>query len=134
MKQQGSIFSKIAVPIAILAIVVYLIYSAWVGIRDPYQFTVAYSDTMETSVNATGWVVRSDQPVAGVEGLVQLKRSQGEKVAKGKEIAVVYQDETYVENQEELLQVKRRPCLPSSTPPMTSPPPAQPWRTRCWRP
>lgn len=106
MKQQGSIFSKIAVPIAILAIVVYLIYSAWVGIRDPYQFTVAYSDTMETSVNATGWVVRSEQPVAGVEGLVQLKRSQGEKVAKGKEIAVVYQDETYVENQEELLQVK----------------------------
>lgn len=106
MNQQGSIFTKIAVPIAIVAIVVYLIYSAWVGIRSPYQFTVAYTDAMETSVDATGWVVRSELPVYGAEGVVQLKRSEGEKVAKGKEIAVVYQDETYVENQEELLQVK----------------------------
>ena len=105
-QQQGTIFSKIAMPIVIVAIVVYLICSAWVGIRDPYQFTVAYTDTMETSVDAAGWVVRSEQPVAGAEGVVQLKRGQGEKVAKGKEIAVVYQDETYVENQEELLQVK----------------------------
>lgn len=74
-------------PIVIVAIVVYLICSAWVGIRDPYQFTVAYTDTMETSVDAAGWVVRSEQPVAGAEGVVQLKRGQGEKVAKGKEIA-----------------------------------------------
>lgn len=106
MKQQGSIFTRVAIPIVILAIVVYLIYSAWVGIRNPYQFTVAYTDTMETSVPASGWVVRSELTVSGAEGLVQLKRSQGEKVAKGKEIAVVYQDETYVENQEELIQVK----------------------------
>lgn len=64
-QQQGTIFSKIAMPIVIVAIVVYLICSAWVGIRDPYQFTVAYTDTMETSVDAAGWVVRSEQPVAG---------------------------------------------------------------------
>ena len=67
-QQQGTIFSKIAMPIVIVAIVVYLICSAWVGIRDPYQFTVAYTDTMETSVDAAGWVVRSEQPVAGAEG------------------------------------------------------------------
>ena len=42
-QQQGTIFSKIAMPIVIVAIVVYLICSAWVGIRDPYQFTVAYT-------------------------------------------------------------------------------------------
>ncbi|MFR7688687.1 hypothetical protein [Evtepia gabavorous] len=77
-QQQGTIFSKIAMPIVIVAIVVYLICSAWVGIRDPYQFTVAYTDTMETSVDAAGWVVRSEQPVAGAEGVVQLKRGQGE--------------------------------------------------------
>lgn len=105
-QQQGTIFSKIAMPIVIVAIVVYLICSAWVGIRDPYQFTVAYTDTMETSVDAAGWVVRSDSLWPARRGVVQLKRGQGEKVAKGKEIAVVYQDETYVENQEELLQVK----------------------------
>ena len=108
-QQQGTIFSKIAMPIVIVAIVVYLICSAWVGIRDPYQFTVAYTDTMETSVDAAGWVVRSEQPVAGAEGVVQLKRGQGEKVAKGKEIAVVYQDETYVESHIQRVPFGHRP-------------------------
>lgn len=105
-QQQGTIFSKVAMPIAITAIVVYLICSAWVGMRDPYKFTVAYTDSMETSVNATGWVVRSEVPVSGASGVVQLLRGQGEKVAKGKDLAVVYQDETYVASQEELLQVQ----------------------------
>ena len=45
-QQQGTIFSKVAMPIAITAIVVYLICSAWVGMRDPYKFTVAYTDSM----------------------------------------------------------------------------------------
>ena len=40
-QQQGTIFSKIAMPIVIVAIVVYLSCSAGVGFRDPYQFTVA---------------------------------------------------------------------------------------------
>ena len=105
-QQQGTIFSKVAMPIAITAIVVYLICSAWVGMRDPYKFTVAYTESMETSVNATGWVVRSEVPVSGASGVVQLLRGQGEKVAKGKDLAVVYQDETYVASQEELLQVQ----------------------------
>lgn len=105
-QQQGTIFSKIAMPIVIVAIVVYLICSAWVGIRDPYQFTVAYTDTMETSVDAAGWVVRSEQPVAGAEGVVQAQAGPGREGGQGNGVAVVYQDETYVENQEELLQVK----------------------------
>ena len=33
-QQQGTIFSKVAMPIAITAIVVYLICSAWVGMLD----------------------------------------------------------------------------------------------------
>ena len=105
-QQKASIFSRVAMPLVILAIVVYLISSAWIGLRDPYQFTVAYIDTMETSVEVSGWVVRSEQTVAGSQGMVQLKRDEGERVGKGQELAVVYQDESYVENQEELLQTK----------------------------
>lgn len=44
--------------------------------------------------------------MSGASGVVQLLRGQGEKVAKGKDLAVVYQDETYVASQEELLQVQ----------------------------
>ena len=110
-QQQGTIFSKVAMPIAITAIVVYLICSAWVGMRDPYKFTVAYTDSMETSVNATGWVVRSEVPVSGASGVVQLLRGQGEKVAKGKDLAVVYQDETDLT----ALQYATYPESPSGT-------------------
>lgn len=106
MKQQGAIFSKIIVPVIFLAIVAYLVVSAWMGLRNPYSFVPSYTDGMEDSVQATGWVVRSEQPVNGGEGLVQLKRNQGERVGKGQPIAVVYQDEAYVEHQEELLQTR----------------------------
>ncbi len=93
-------------PLVIAAIVVYLICSAWMGMRDPFEFTVAYTDTMETSVDTAGWVVRSEVAVTGGEGMVQLKREEGEKVGKGQELAVVYQDESYVEKQEELLKTQ----------------------------
>lgn len=101
-----SIFSRLAMPLVIAAIVVYLICSAWMGVRDPFEFTVAYTDTMETSVETAGWVVRSEVAITGGEGMVQLKREEGEKVGKGQALAVVYQDESYVEKQEELLQTQ----------------------------
>ena len=105
-QSQGSLFSKLLVPLIIVVIVVYLIASAWAGLRNPYQFTVAYADTMETSVTASGWVVRSEQTVSGAEGVVQLLRNQGEKVGKGQAIAMVYQSETDVESQAELIQLE----------------------------
>lgn len=103
---KSSIFSRLAMPLIIAAIVVYLICSAWMGVRDPFEFTVAYTDTMETSVDTSGWVVRSEVAITGGEGMVQLKREEGEKVGKGQALAVVYQDESYVEKQEELLQTQ----------------------------
>ena len=103
---KSSIFSRLAMPLIIAAIVVYLICSAWMGVRDPFEFTVAYTDTMETSVETAGWVVRSEVAITGGEGMVQLKREEGEKVGQGQELAVVYQDESYVEKQEELLQTQ----------------------------
>lgn len=103
---KASIFSRLAMPLIIAAIVIYLICSAWMGMRDPYEFTVAYTDTMETSVDTSGWVVRSEVAITSGEGMVQLKREEGEKVGKGQELAVVYQDESYVEKQEELLQTQ----------------------------
>lgn len=103
---KASIFSRLAMPLIIAAIVIYLICSAWMGMRDPYEFTVAYTDTMETSVETAGWVVRSEVAITSGEGMVQLKREEGEKVGKGQELAVVYQDESYVEKREELLQTQ----------------------------
>ena len=106
MKKQGATFQKIIVPAIIVAIVVYLIFSAWNGLRDPYSFVIVYTDTMEESIDTEGWVVRSEELVNGGGGLVQLKRNEGEEVSEGAAIAMVYEDEEYVDNQEELLRTK----------------------------
>ena len=101
-----SILSKLIIPILIVAIVVYLALSAWMGLRNPYDFVMAYEDTMETSAVASGLVVRHEQPITGGNGLVRLLREQDEKVGKGQAIAEVYQDENYEEHQEELRETQ----------------------------
>ena len=91
----------------ILAIVLYLAYSAWSGLRNPYTFVIAYTDVMEDSVEAEGWVVRTEQAIpGGGDGLIQLRRVQGEKVAKGDVVAMVYEDEAYLKTQEEFIQTQ----------------------------
>lgn len=102
-----SILSKIAIPVLIVAILVYLGLSAWMGIRNPYEFVPAYTDIMETSAVANGWVIRHETPISGGNGLVRLLREREEKVGKGQAIAEVYQDENYEEHQEELRKTQR---------------------------
>ena len=75
-QQQRHIFTRIVIPGVIVLIVLYLIVSAWIGLRDAYPTEVAYTDTMEDSLSANGWVVRSEQPISGGTGLVQLQRDQ----------------------------------------------------------
>lgn len=107
MKKRNSIFSVVVIPVLIFAILVYLLYSAWNGLRNPYTFVVAYSDVMEDSVVTQGWAARTEQLISTeAKGLVQLRRVQGEKVAKGGTVAVVYADEESLKNQEEFLQTQ----------------------------
>ena len=101
--RQNFLFTHVVIPVAFVAIVIYLIFSAWIGIRDAYPTTIAYADTMEDSVSASGWVIRGELPIQAGEGLVQLVLQEGEKVGMGQAVANIYQDERYIEDQELLL-------------------------------
>ncbi len=107
-KKPGELYTRILIPAVIVAFVLYLIFSVWIGLRNPYTFTAAYTDTMESSALAQGWVVRSEIPVASGEGLVQRNREENERVAKDATIAVVYQDEEYEKHQAELLETGKK--------------------------
>lgn len=98
--------ARFLVPAVIVAFVLYLIFSVWIGLRNPYTFTAAYTDIMEDSAPAAGWVVRSEQPIPATEGLTQIERVENERVAKDAVIARIYQDEQYMEHQAELLQTR----------------------------
>ena len=105
-QQEDQRYLRILIPAVIVVFVLYLIFSIWIGLRNPYTFTAAYTDTMEDSAPASGWVVRSEQPIPAAEGLTQIEREENEKVAKDAVIAIIYQDEAYQEHQAELLQTR----------------------------
>lgn len=105
-RENRQVFSRILVPVAFVAILVYLVFAAIEGIRDPYTFVLAYEGTIEDGMRATGWVVREESPIPGGNGTVQLKLTEGEKIGKGQPIGVVYQNADYEENQRELTQAQ----------------------------
>ena len=100
------VFSRILLPVAFIAIIVYLIFAAWAGVRDPYTFVMAYEGSMEDGLRSTGWIVREETPIPGGTGMVQLKLTEGEKIGKGQPIASVYQNEDFEKNQKELNQTR----------------------------
>jgi len=53
-KKPGELYTRILIPAVIVAFVLYLIFSVWIGLRNPYTFTAAYTDTMESSALAQG--------------------------------------------------------------------------------
>lgn len=107
-KKPGELYTRILIPAVIVAFVLYLIFSVWIGLRNPYTFTAAYTDTMESSALGQGWVARWETPVAAGEGLVQMNREENERVAKDAAIAVVYQDEQYEQHQADLVETGKK--------------------------
>jgi len=106
-KKKKHIFSKLIIPIVAVLVVAYLVISAFLGMRNAYPTEVVYTDTAEDSLSAYGWVIRSEVPLNGGTGLVQLQRDQEEKVGKGQIIAVVYQDEAYIDHQNALAETAK---------------------------
>lgn len=100
------IFSRVVMPVAFAAIVIYLIFSAWAGIRDPYTFVMTYEGTMEDGFRASGWIVRQETPIPGGDGMVQMNLIEGEKIGRGQPLGVLYQSAEYEQNQKALNQTR----------------------------
>lgn len=102
MKQQGTIFAKIIIPVVSFLVVAYLIISASIGLQNPYTLLVVYSDVLEKSERTSGWIVREEQLIQGGEGLLQRQAAQGDRVHKNQVLAMLYPSEDYVKQQDEL--------------------------------
>lgn len=92
-----------------LTVAVCLAVAAYFGIEgyryyaDPLTTTVAYTYEMEESAPANGYVVRDERPLTGgADGLLKLSRSEGEKVSKNGQIAVIYQDKDSLNRQDQI--------------------------------
>lgn len=100
--KQGTLNSKIVVLLLLAAVVIYLSVSAWQSVRDPFATALTYSYTVDDSMEATGFLVRQEQVLAGGGGVVEVLPQEGEKISRGGTVALLYQDNSGLERKEQL--------------------------------
>lgn len=100
--KQGTLVNRVVMLCLLAAIVIYLGVSAWRSFTDPYQTVLSYSYTVDDTMEATGFLVRSEQVIAGSGGIVDPLVDEGEKVARGAAVAAVYQSQEAAQRQQEI--------------------------------
>lgn len=91
--KQGTLVTRIVIVLLFMAVVVYMGVYLLQGLSDPYQLVVTYSYAMDDAISLDGVVVRSERTVEGRAQLAEVLPQEGERVAAGAAVAMIYQDE-----------------------------------------
>lgn len=91
MKQGKPLITFVILAIAAV-LAVYLGIYAFRAFQEPYRSTLVYTYTSYDSVEADGLLVRDEVVFPEQSGIVELTRSEGEKVGVGQTVALVYRD------------------------------------------
>ena len=88
--KNGTIATKLFLAAICVTVLIYFGINVAAYFMDPYTSTVAYDFTSENAVAVAGYVVRQEEPLEGDGELVYFSRSEGERVARGGTVALVY--------------------------------------------
>lgn len=91
--KQGTLVTRIVIVLLFVAVVIYMGVYLLQGLSDPYQLVVTYTYVMDDAASLEGVVVRSERVVEGRAQLAEVLPQEGERVAAGAAVAMVYQDE-----------------------------------------
>ena len=91
--KQSTLITKIVMFFLLAAVVLYLAISAVQSFIDPFSTTVAYQDVLNDATEITGVVVREEQALSGGSGIMDILPDEGERVAAGETVAVLYQSQ-----------------------------------------
>ena len=91
MKQGKSLINLVILAIAAV-IGLYFAYYVFNALSEPYRTTQAYAYTANDSVTAEGLVVREALLLPAQSGILEITRAEGEKVGKGQQVALIYQN------------------------------------------
>lgn len=106
--KQGTLLNRIVMLLFFAAILLYMGGAAWRGLRNPYPTVQAYTYVVEDTMEATGYLVREEQVIYGQNGAalqgetVRLLPSEGEKIAAGTTVALLYSDGAAMERSQRL--------------------------------
>ena len=99
--KQGKPLITFVILLLAAALACYLAYHVWSTFQDPFTTTYAYEYELSDSVEAEGLIVRSEQILPGVQGILDVTRGEGEQVGIGQTVALVYRDNQAQQAQEQ---------------------------------
>lgn len=98
-----SLATRILMLLVALGVTAYFGYQGLRYFNAPLTTTLAYAYTVDETVEASGYVVRSERVLEDeASGLLRLTRAEGERVSVGGTVASVYADQASLDRQEEI--------------------------------
>ncbi len=92
-----------------LGVLVYFGIQGYRYMNDPLTTTAAYAYQVEEGVDLSGYVIRREEVLPDdTGGLLRLQRSEGERVSAGGNVAVVYENQTALDRQNEIQSLEER--------------------------
>lgn len=104
--KQGTVINRVVMVSLFLALTAYIGVYAFRSLSDPFTSSLCYRHTLDDAVEATGFVVREEQLLPAQNGIVDILPEEGEKVAAGETLALVYQDAAAMERKSEMRQLE----------------------------
>lgn len=107
--KRTSLATRMLMLLVCLGVAAYFGYQSLRYLDNPLTTTTAYAYTVDETIDASGYVVRSERVLEDNDsGLLRLARAEGERVSVGGTVAAVYADQTSLDRQNEIDALEAR--------------------------
>lgn len=104
--KQGALITRVIIVTLLIAVLAYLGFYAWQGLSQPYQLVATYTYQMDDGLTLDGIIVREETVIEGRSDLSEILPQEGEKVAVGATVALVYQNAAAMEDRREAKELR----------------------------
>lgn len=105
--KQGTLITRIVISVLFFAVIVYLAVYAVRSLTDHTSTTLAYLDSLDDSVEVTGVLVREETALSSSSTIMDVLPEEGERVAAGETIAILYQSSEALERRQQLQSLEQ---------------------------
>lgn len=104
--KQGTLVTRVVILTLFAAVLAYLGFYVWQGLSEPYQLVATYTYQMDDGLALDGVVVRQEAVIEGCSELSEVLPQEGEKVAKGAAVALVYDNAAAMQGSREAKELR----------------------------
>lgn len=104
--KQGTLLKRLVMLLLLTALAVYFIIYIYAALTTPFRSALCYSYTVYDKAEATGYVLRQETPLPQQNGIIDILPNEGEKVAAGETIAMVYSDAQALERKTDIRRLE----------------------------